>query len=184
MCGEKNHFAADCFYNPRSRSFSKLQGRGRKNSWSQSSTSSEEQRRNLVKRASEASTSSNRKKQNKNASEKKASEAKKKEASERKGTSEAHQRNAFNKQKRSSVFGRRSSEGKRKTASDDHQKKPSLPTTQKAQVWKKKESSDKPSPTSEASTSSVPPRMMSKKFTYNDANGKPKTTWAWVPIRN
>ncbi|KAD3066376.1 hypothetical protein E3N88_34256 [Mikania micrantha] len=153
MCGEKNHFAADCFYNPRSR-ISSIKGRGRKNSWSQSSTSSEEQRRNLVKRASEASTSSNRKKQNKNAPEKKASEAKKKEASERKGTSEAHQRNAFNKQKRSSVFGRRSSEGKRKTASDDHQKKPSLPTTQKAQVWKRKESTDKPSPTSEASTSS------------------------------
>ncbi|KAD6453879.1 hypothetical protein E3N88_08585 [Mikania micrantha] len=31
MCGEKNHFAADCFYNPRSRISSNIQGRGRKN---------------------------------------------------------------------------------------------------------------------------------------------------------
>ncbi|KAD6455178.1 hypothetical protein E3N88_09884 [Mikania micrantha] len=29
-----------------------------------------------------------------------------------------------------------------------------------------------------------PPRMMSKKFTYNDANGKPKTTWAWESKNN
>ncbi|KAD6454721.1 hypothetical protein E3N88_09427 [Mikania micrantha] len=32
MCGEKNHFAADCFYNPRSR-ISSSKGKGRKNSW-------------------------------------------------------------------------------------------------------------------------------------------------------
>ncbi|KAD4585289.1 hypothetical protein E3N88_22890 [Mikania micrantha] len=32
MCGEKNHFAADCFYNPRSIMFSETQGRGRKKS--------------------------------------------------------------------------------------------------------------------------------------------------------
>ncbi|KAD7477947.1 hypothetical protein E3N88_01083 [Mikania micrantha] len=163
MCGEKNHFAADCFYNPRSRISSKSQGIGRKNSWSKSSTSSEEQRRNPVKKVSEASTSNNRKKQNKKASEKNAFEAKKKEASERKGTSEAHQRNAFNKQKKSSFFGRRASEAKKreasdrkgKVASDDYQKKQSLPTTQKTkQAWKKKELTDKPSPTSEAATSS------------------------------
>ncbi|KAD7477748.1 hypothetical protein E3N88_00884 [Mikania micrantha] len=163
MCGEKNHFAADCFYNPRSRISSKSQGRGRKNSWSKSSTSSEEQRINPVKKVSEASTSNNRKKQNKKASEKNAFEAKKKEASERKGTSEAHQRNAFNKQKKSSFFGRRASEAKKreasdrkgKVASDDYQKKQSLPTTQKTkQAWMKKESTDKPSPTSEAATSS------------------------------
>ncbi|KAD6455054.1 hypothetical protein E3N88_09760 [Mikania micrantha] len=141
ICGEKNHFAADCFYNPRSR-ISSSKGRGRKNSWSQSSTSSEEQRRNSVKRVSEA---------------------KKREASERKGTSEAHQRNAFNKQKKSSFFGRRTSEAKKREASDrkgkvasnDYQKKQNLPTTQKTkQAWKKKESTDKPSPTSEAATSS------------------------------
>ncbi|KAD3068043.1 hypothetical protein E3N88_35923 [Mikania micrantha] len=162
MCGEKNHFAADCFYNPRSRISSNIQGRERKNSWSKSSTSSGEQGRKPFKKASEVKT---------------------KEAFDRKGTSEAHKKKAFNKQKKPCSFGRRPSEGK--VASDDYQKKQSLPTTQKAkQVWKKKESTDKPSFPSEASTSSVPPRMMSKKFTYNDANGKPKTTWAWVPIRN
>ncbi|KAD4585951.1 hypothetical protein E3N88_23552 [Mikania micrantha] len=154
MCGEKSHFAADCFYNPRSR-ISSSKGGGRKNSWSQSSTSSEEQRRNSVKRVSEASTSNNRKKQNKRDFEKKASEAKKKEASDRTVTSEAHQRNAFNKQKKSFFFGRRPSEDKRKVASDHYQKKPSLPTTQKSKhVWKKKESTDKPSLPSKASTSS------------------------------
>ncbi|KAD5802432.1 hypothetical protein E3N88_13792 [Mikania micrantha] len=171
MCGEKNHFAADCFYNPRSRISSKLQGRGRKNSWSKTSTSSEEQRRNPVKKVSEASTSDNRKKQNKKASEMNTSEAKKREASDRKGTSKDHKRKVSNKQEKTFSFGRRPSEGKGKVASDDYQRKQSLPTTQKAkQVWKKKESTDKPSLTSEATTSSVPPRMMSKKFTYNDAN--------------
>ncbi|KAD2392814.1 hypothetical protein E3N88_39791 [Mikania micrantha] len=67
MCGEKNHFAADCFYNPRSRIPSETQRRGRKMSWSKSSVSSEEPDRKSVKKVSEASTSDNWKKQNKKA---------------------------------------------------------------------------------------------------------------------
>ncbi|KAD5507482.1 hypothetical protein E3N88_15185 [Mikania micrantha] len=190
MRGETNHFAADCFYNPRSRFFSKTQGRGRKKSWSKSSVSSEEQGRKLVKKVSEASTSDNHKKQGK-------------KSSEGKKASEAHAKSASDKLKKSQSFGRRRrtsekktqlstktkpSEGKAKGASDGCQKKQAHPTTSKVkQIWKKKETTEptvQPPISPAANSSSVPPRMMSKKFVYNDANGKPKTTWAWVPIRN
>ncbi|KAD5960508.1 hypothetical protein E3N88_11980 [Mikania micrantha] len=114
MCGEKNHFAADCFYNPRRRMFSETQGRGRKKSWSKSSVSLEELGRNLAKKASEASTSDSRKKQNQRASEKMASEGKR--------ISEAHAKKSSYKPKKAYSFGRRTSEGKTKTASDDCQK--------------------------------------------------------------
>ncbi|KAD6453313.1 hypothetical protein E3N88_08018 [Mikania micrantha] len=161
MCGEKNHFAADCFYNPRSRILLETQRRGRKKSWSKSSVSSVEPERKSVKKVSEASTSNNWKKQNKKASGKKALEAKERRASDGKGTSKAHEKKASNKQKKPFSFGRRPSEGKEKVASDDYQRKQSLPTTHKVkQVWKKKESTDQPSLLSEASTSSVPPRMI------------------------
>ncbi|KAD4385020.1 hypothetical protein E3N88_25188 [Mikania micrantha] len=108
--GEENHFAADCFYNPRSRISSKLLGRGRKNSWSKSSTSSEEQGRSPFKKASEANDS--RKKQNQKASRKRVSKAKKREASDEKETSEVHEMKTSNKPKKSCYFGRRPSEGK------------------------------------------------------------------------
>ncbi|KAD4180043.1 hypothetical protein E3N88_28634 [Mikania micrantha] len=131
MCGEKNHFAADCFYNPRSRILSETQRRGRKKSWSKSSVSSEEPERKSIKKVSEASTSNNWKKQNKKASRKKASEAKERKASDGKGTSEAHKNKASNKQKKRFSFGSRLSEGNGKVASDDYQRKQSLPTTHK-----------------------------------------------------
>ncbi|KAD5803599.1 hypothetical protein E3N88_14959 [Mikania micrantha] len=143
MCGDKNHFAADCFYNPRSRMFSEKQGRGRKESWSMSSSSSKEQGRNPVKKVSEASTSNSWKKQDKKGFGKKVSEAS-------------------------------TSENQNKKASEKN-------------IWKKKEIAEpsvQPPVPPKTSTLSVPSKMMSKKFTYNDANGKPKTIWAWVPIRN
>ncbi|KAD6453354.1 hypothetical protein E3N88_08059 [Mikania micrantha] len=150
ICGEENHLAADCFYNPRSRISSKILGRERKNNWSKSFSSSEEQRRSPFKKASVAKDS--RKKPNQMVSRKRTSKAKKKEASNEKGTSEVHEIKTFDKPKKSCYLRRRPSEGKVKVASDDFQRKKSLPTTQKIkQEWKKKESADKPSV---ASTSS------------------------------
>ncbi|KAD6454672.1 hypothetical protein E3N88_09378 [Mikania micrantha] len=123
---------------------SEKQGRGRKESWSKSSSSSEEKGRNSAKKASEASTSDSRKKQHQKASRKKISEAKEKRASDGKRTSEAHAKKAFYKPKRSFPFGRRSSEekphlpsktksseGKGKVASDDYQRKQNPPSTHK-----------------------------------------------------
>ncbi|KAD6119830.1 hypothetical protein E3N88_11101 [Mikania micrantha] len=74
-----------------------------------------------------------------------------------------------------------------KDAFDDCQKKQTQPTTLKVkQIWKKKEITEPfvQSPVQPPTNSSfVPPKMMLKKFTYNDANGKPKTTWAWeIPL--
>ncbi|KAD7478330.1 hypothetical protein E3N88_01466 [Mikania micrantha] len=103
ICGEMNHFAADCFYNPRSRIISEIQGRGRKKSWSKSSSSSEELGRKLVKKGSEASTYGNQKKQNK-------------KASEGKKASEAHVQKTSDRPKKIPTIGRRSSE-------ENHQKK-------------------------------------------------------------
>ncbi|KAD3067890.1 hypothetical protein E3N88_35770 [Mikania micrantha] len=152
MCGDKNHFAADCFYNPKSRVFSEKQERGRKKSWRMSSSSSsEEQGRSPVKKVSEASTSDN---QNKKASEKNVSEDQERKAYKGKRSSEAHIKKTFYKSKKSFPFGRRgtseakpnwsakakSSEGKAKSASDDYRKKPILPKILKTkQIWKRKE---------------------------------------------
>ncbi|KAD5960963.1 hypothetical protein E3N88_12436 [Mikania micrantha] len=161
MCGDKNHFAADCFYNPRSRIVSKKQRKGGKETWRKSSVSSEEPGRNSRKKISEASTSDSRKKQAK----RRTSEVKPNWSAKTKSLEE-----------------------KTKNASDDCQKKQTFPTTSKVkQIWKKKaidEPSVQPPVPPTTSTSSVPPKMMSKKFTYNDANGKPKTTWAWESKSN
>ncbi|KAD4888068.1 hypothetical protein E3N88_20141 [Mikania micrantha] len=146
MCGDKNHFAADCFYNPRSRMFSEKQGRGRKESWS---NRKKQDKKGFGKKLSEASTSDN---QNKKASEKNVSEDQERKAFEGKRTSEAHAKKASYKPKKSFPFGRRrtsevkpnwsaktkSSKGKTKGASDDCQKKQTLLTISKVQqLWKK-----------------------------------------------
>ncbi|KAD4386311.1 hypothetical protein E3N88_26480 [Mikania micrantha] len=126
--------------------------------------------------------------------------SKNRKSSEAIGTLEAHVKSASDNTKNSHHFGRRKSEEKShlktkskpseekaKVASDGSQKKKIPSTVPKVKkVWKKKETSEltvQPIGPS-AGSSSVPPKMISKKFSYNDENGKPKTTWAWVPIRN
>ncbi|KAD6455179.1 hypothetical protein E3N88_09885 [Mikania micrantha] len=111
MCGETNHLAADCLYNPRRRIFSENEGRGRKKSWSKSSSSSDEQGRNPVKKVSEATTSDNWKK-----NIKKASDGKK--------ASEAHAKRASDKPRKFPTFGRRPSKEnqQKKIPFSSHQK--------------------------------------------------------------
>ncbi|KAD4981955.1 hypothetical protein E3N88_18626 [Mikania micrantha] len=173
---------------------------GKKISEASASDSRKKQdKKGVGKKVSEASTSDNQKKK---ASEKNVSEDQERKASEGKRTSEEHAKKASYISKKYFPFRRRrtsevkpnlsaktkSSEGKSKGASDNCQKKQTLLTTLKVkQIWKKKEITEpsvQPPVQPTTNSSSVPSKMMLKKFTYNDANGKPKTTWAWVPIRN
>ncbi|KAD4385314.1 hypothetical protein E3N88_25482 [Mikania micrantha] len=173
MCGDSDHFAADCLYNPSRRSQPIRQSKPSYRHFRQSFSSSEDNQSVSEKRKSKS-----RKKPSEAAP---ASDEKRKEKHSK--SSEALPRSSLHNQK-TRPSPRRSSKACHKSTSDEKIKKPNpfMSTRKGNMTWTRKES--EPPLTSSTSASSVLPNLHLKHFTYYDAEGKPKTTMAWVPKRH